>query len=361
VLFRSVLFVSDMGGARDVYQLPVTSAGHARGSPVRLTTGLSSYWISLSGDGSRMAYDVVRNYSNVYVAPLENGSVRLAAARPITRENQHVEIVSLSHDGKWIAYDSDRGGTFDIYKQRVEGGEPIQLTTNPANDFSPAWSPDDREIAFHSTRNGTRDIYVINAEGTNEEQVTSGPGQDFLPDWSPDGKRIVYYRASPTVDTIFIVTRDDSGKWSAPKPLMHTAANPGRVVKWSPDGKSIAAVIHDTLALYSPDGATTRVLTDLRSLGAAEGLNGMAWARNSSTVFASVQVAQDAQDTGPSRLSGGTLAIYAIPVSSGQPRLVVADNPDVRFARFEIAVDDKRLFFTRAAWESNVWMMELKR
>jgi hypothetical protein len=32
----------------------------------------------------------------------------------------------------------------------------------------------------------------------------------------------------------------------------------------------------------------------------------------------------------------------------------------VRFARFEIAVDDKRLFFTRAAWESNVWMMELK-
>lgn len=361
---KSVLFISDIGGARDVYQLPVTSAGHARGRAVRLTTGLSSYWISLSADGSRMAYDVVRNFSNVYVAPLENGSARLAAAQPITRENQHVEIMALSHDGKWIAYDSDRGGNFDIYKQRVDGGEPIQLTTNPANDFAPSWSPDDREIAFHSTRNGTRDIYVINAEGTNEQQVTSGPSQDFLPDWSPDGKHIVYYRAGPTADTILIATREASGNWSAPRPLVHTASNHSRQVKWSPDGKFIAAGIHDKVVLYSPDGLTARVLTDIRSLGvaAAGGAAGIAWGRNSSTVFASAQVVQDAEHLGASRrrLPTGTVAIYAIPVSSGPPRLVVADNPDVRFARFEIAIDDKRLFFTRAAWESNVWMMELK-
>ena len=368
---KSVLFISDVGGARDMYQLPVTSGGRARGKPARITTGLSSYWISLSADGSRMAYDVVRNFSNVYAAPLENGSARLAAAQPITRENQHVEIIALSHDGKWIAYDSDRGGNFDIYKQRVDGGEPIQLTTSPANDFAPSWSPDDREIAFHSTRNGTRDIYVINAEGANEQQVTSGPGQDFLPDWSPDGKRIVYYRASPIADTIFIATRDASGKWSAPKPLVHTAANPSRQVKWSPDGKFIAAGIHDKLVLYSPDGLTARVLTDLRSVGVAAGASGIAWARNSSIVFTSSEAIQDAKDPGASRPevhaaggastgAAGSTAIYAIPVSSGSPRLVVADNRDVRFSRFEIAVDDKRLFFTRAAWESNVWMMELK-
>jgi Tol biopolymer transport system component len=371
---KSLLFISDLGGARDVYQLPLTSAGRTRGTPVRLTTNLSSYWISLSGDGSRMAYDAVRNYSNIYVAPLQNGSANLAAAQPITQENQHVEIMGLSHDGKWIAYDSDRGGNFDIYKQRVEGGEPIQLTTNPAQDFSASWSPDDKEIAFHSTRNGTRDIYVINGEGTNEQQVTSGPGQDFLPDWSPDGKSIVYYRASPIADTIFIVTRDASGKWSAPKPLAHFTANPARVVKWSPDGKSIAASVHGKLMLYSPDGRTARVLTDLGSVDVALGASGIAWSRNSSIVFTSSELIQDVKHPGASRSTleaafaaggattgaAGSTAIYAIPVSSGTPRLVVADNPNVRFARFEIAVDDKRLFFTRAAWESNVWMMELK-
>ena len=359
---KSVLFISDLGGARDVYQLPVTSAGRARGKPVRLTTSLSSYWISLSADGSRMAYDVVRNYSNIYVAPLESGSARLTTAQPITRENQHVEIIALSHDGKWIAYDSDRGGNFDIYRQRLDGGEPIQLTTSPANDFSPSWSPDDREIAFHSTRNGTRDIYVINVEGTNEQQVTSGPAQDFLPDWSPDGNRIVFYRAGPTADTIFIATRDASGNWSAPKPLAHTSPNPGRVAKWSPDGKFIAVVIHGKVMLYSPDGLTARVIADFGSSTMVPGAQGLAWARNSSSVFVSIPPNQNFEDVGPSeRTVSATTAIYAIPVSSGLPRLVVTDNPDVRFARYEIAVDDKRLFFTRAAWESNVWMMELKR
>jgi serine/threonine-protein kinase len=359
---RSVLFISDMGGARDVYQLPVTSAGRARGSPARLTTGLSSYWISLSGDGSRMAYDMLRNFSNVYVAPFDGSSARLAAAQPITRENQHVEILDLSHDGKWIAYDSDRGGNFDIYKQRVDGGDPIQLTTNPANDFAPSWSPDDREIAFHSTRNGTRDIYVINAEGTNEQQVTSGPGQDFVPDWSPDGRRIVYYRAGSTADTIFIATRDAAGKWSAPKPLAHSAASQAQPVKWSPDGKFIAAIVGGKLMLYSPDGLSARVLMDPRPLGVTFGFGGIAWAKNSSSVYASLQAIQETEDVSASRrtLLAGTTAIYAVAVSSGVLRLVVADNPIVRFAGLGIAVDDKRLFFTRAAWESNVWMMELK-
>ncbi len=47
---------------------------------------------------------------------------------------------------------------------RLGGGEPEQLTTDPADDFYPSVSPDGRWVAFHSLRFGTRDIFVMSAE-----------------------------------------------------------------------------------------------------------------------------------------------------------------------------------------------------
>jgi len=88
---------------------------------------------------------------------------------------------------------------------------------------------------------------------------------------------------------------------------------------------------------------------------------GTAWAPNSATVFAAVRQARTPDTESPTQLAIGTIALYAIPVASGPARLAGADRPGERFARWEFVVDEKRLFFTRAAWESNVWVMELKR
>src|SRR5207244_1326570 len=64
---KSVLYVSNAGGTRDVYQQPVNSSGHSSGPPERVTTSLSSFTITLSADRSRLAYDVVRNNSNIWM------------------------------------------------------------------------------------------------------------------------------------------------------------------------------------------------------------------------------------------------------------------------------------------------------
>jgi Tol biopolymer transport system component len=296
------------------------------------------------------------------MAPFRGGTVNLAEGRPITDENQHIEGLNLSHDGQWIAYDSDRGGNFDIYKQRVNGGEPIQLTTNPANEFAPAWSPDDTELAFHSTRNGTRDIYTIGAEGTGERQVTSGPDQDFSPDWSPDGTRLLYTELERAdFNNVFTTTRDRTGNWSQPTVLAPRAGKTVQSAKWSPDGKLVSAAVDDAIVVFSADGRSRRVLFDPKPLGGMA--LGTAWAPSSNTVFAGVRQIRTAEgaSSSPTQPAIGTLTIYAIPAAGGPARVVVTDKPGERFARWEIAIDDKRLFFTRAAWESNVWMMSLKR
>lgn len=349
---KDVLFVSDVGGTRDVYQLPVTSDGRPRGPATRITTSLGSYWISLSADGSRMAYDVVRNFSNIFVVPMSTSASWITSARQITRENQHIESLSLSSDGQWLTYDSDRGGNFDIYKLRIDGGEPIQLTTNPANDFAPKWSSDGREIAFHTTRNGTRDIYVVNVDGNAEQQVTSGKNQDFSPDFSPDGRKIVFYAEGVRSNTVNVASREANGTWSAPvllTPNVETIREFARSAypRFSPDGKSVMLAVDGGVAIATLDGGRSRILADPKALGGVA--LSLAFARtNSATVYASV-------------LAPGTTSIYAIPVSGGAPRLVLKDEPGARFGRWEFATDGKRIFFTRAAWEADVWVMELKR
>src|SRR5262245_37980713 len=68
----------------------------------------------------------------------------------------------------------------------------IQLTSHPADDMSPAWSPDGQMIAFSSTRSGNPDIWVIPANGGEARQLTSHPAPDFEPTWSPDGTQIAF-------------------------------------------------------------------------------------------------------------------------------------------------------------------------
>jgi TolB protein len=60
-----------------------------------------------------------------------------------------------------------RCGNSDIYKMRPGGAEPIQLTTDPAGDYAPSWSPDGRAIVFHSFRHGNRDVFTMSDDGAD--------------------------------------------------------------------------------------------------------------------------------------------------------------------------------------------------
>jgi hypothetical protein len=80
--------------------------------------------------------------------------------------------VSFSPDGRFIAYASDRSGNFDIWVQPVDGGDPVQITKEPAQDVQPAWSPDGDSIAFRSERGGGG-IFVMPALGGHAQQLST--------------------------------------------------------------------------------------------------------------------------------------------------------------------------------------------
>jgi Tol biopolymer transport system component len=305
----------------------------------------------LSADGTRLAYDVVRNRSNLWqLAIPPTGVASFASAKQITRDNQRIEAFSVSHDGQWLAYDSDRGGNADIYKVRIDGGEPIQLTKDAGNDFAPSWSPDDRELAFHSSRTGVRRIYVVGAEGNNERRVTNEGDHGYAPDWSPDGTRLVFMTNFGPDRGNAVITRQPDGTWSAPQRIT-LPAHQATWGRWSPDGRWLAypMLMRDasTVAAIQPaEGGPARIVAKLDP--AAGGVAWVSWGRDATVLYYCTQTL------------GGRTSFWSVPVAGGTPRLLYTDDDAHRISRFDFATDGKRLFLNFAADESDVYVVELK-
>ena len=63
---------------------------------------------------------------------------------------------AISPDGKTIAF----GYKGDIYRVDANGGVAVPLTIHEAQDMMPVWSHDGKTIAFASDRYGNFDVFV---------------------------------------------------------------------------------------------------------------------------------------------------------------------------------------------------------
>lgn len=101
-----------------------------------------------------------------------------------------VELAStpaLSSDGKQIAF----SWAGDLWITRARGGQAKRITTHPAYDSSPAFSPDGSRIAFTSNRTGQDQVFVMPVAGGIPRQVTFHSEGSRVVEWYPDGKSIL--------------------------------------------------------------------------------------------------------------------------------------------------------------------------
>ena len=92
------------------------------------------------------------------------------------------EATFSGKNGK-IAFQSGRGGSYDIYTMNRNGNKIDKLTTNRAPDEDPAFSPNGNRIAFESDRSGSSDIYKMTVKGRKLVRLTSDPATTFGADW----------------------------------------------------------------------------------------------------------------------------------------------------------------------------------
>jgi Tol biopolymer transport system component/C-terminal processing protease CtpA/Prc len=95
---------------------------------------------------------------------------------------------AISPDGKTIAF----GYKGDIYRVDVNGGIAIPLTIHEAQDMMPVWSHDGKYIAFASDRYGNFDVFVMSSTGGTPTRLTYNSAPDYPYDFSPDDKQVIF-------------------------------------------------------------------------------------------------------------------------------------------------------------------------
>ena len=126
------------------------------------------------------------------IAPLATASA-MAQSDPLW-----MRFPAISPDGKTVAF-SYKG---DIWTVPANGGQARQITTNPAYDAYPVWSPDSRQIAFASSREGSMDIYVVGRDGGAPRRVTTDSGDEYPMAWRNDSTIMLKASIMPKATSI---------------------------------------------------------------------------------------------------------------------------------------------------------------
>jgi Tol biopolymer transport system component len=181
---------------------------------------------------------------------------------------------SFSPDGKRLAFTGDgNGGSFDIFTAPVEGdpgrgalgvrlGKPELFLGTPFAEGYSRFSPDGRWLAYQSNESGTFEVYVRPFPGPGGRwQISMGGG--LYPVWSRDGRELLFATLDQRVMAVGYSVSGDSfaaGKprvWSGTR-LLNVAG--AQVYDLAPDGKRLAAI------LASDDASAQKLPTHLTFL-----------------------------------------------------------------------------------------------
>ena len=271
---RSLYFVSDRGGSRDLWRVSIDElTGKRLGDPERMTSGSSVAHISPSGDGGRVLYTADKAFREILRVQFDSVAEKVAGPPvSITPPGLQARHPAISADGEWVAFDAEFGhyGSWAIGVVRRDGTGLRQVTDSSSRDLLPDWSPDGQRLAFYSNRSGTSfQGWVVNADGGGLRLLTDTPGFEVhAPRWSPDGLQL----SMCGIEEEAYLSRADK-TWSEEPPTQLPPLGDGKEyfcpIAWSLEGKFIAGVVERQsthgfeylMAVYSFDNRSYQVLT----------------------------------------------------------------------------------------------------
>ncbi len=165
--------------------------------------------------------------------------------------------------GPQLVFVSGNVGATDIYVAGADGRDRRCVACQSCDEAEPGWFPGGRAVVYQSDCGGSYDLWQVNADGSNPTQLTRTARQDERePDVSPDGKSVVFRVNAKDSERnadgdLQVLTLADGrvsslGEW-------------GRAPVWSPDGQQIAFMSERSgrwqIYVYNMPTRTTRQMT----------------------------------------------------------------------------------------------------
>jgi Tol biopolymer transport system component len=340
---KGIYFLSTRGGTMNLWKLGYDPAsGSVTGPPEpHMVPTQNCSGLSFSDDGKIFIYLSTERRSNIFRVPYDASAGRITGvAEPLTEGSREFNYLSASPDGKRLAF-TIGGVQEDLGVMALDGTGFRKITNDRFKDRGPKWSHDGKRLAFYSERGGTYQIWTVNADGSGIEQVTDMKGMGLVtwPAWMP-GDRAIYY-STDSGGSIADLSGGPGLRRNSPlRPFRGVGTFSGSAI--SPDGKSIFGV------LVQPDGAGGPLMiysladSSYRKLP-GEGTGGY-WCADGRTVL------YLGLDGHPRTLDVVTGTIVPL---EGLPRF--SD-----YSEFSLSPDDRWIYFVRIETETDVWEASLK-
>ena len=168
---------------------------------------------------------------------------------PLTTYPGYQSYPSFSPDGTQVAFQwctEEPGANCDIYIKQIGVEPPSRLTRDPAEDFSPAWSPDGRLIAFLRTLPGARTALILIPQRGGPERILAEADIAFESyhglqygsylTWTPDSKWLVlpWREADKRDEGLFLLNVETR------ETRRLTTSSGDNSPAFSPDGRTLA-------------------------------------------------------------------------------------------------------------------------
>jgi Tol biopolymer transport system component len=197
---RRGLFMPVVAGLCAITATALAQPGPSQHQTIVVHEG-TSMQVSVSPDGKMLAMDL---QGSIYVLPVGGGE-----ARRVTDIFNDARQPQWAPDSKSIVFSGYRDGGYDLWEVGADGGNQHMLTEGTFDDREPIFSHDGTRIAFSSDRGNPlgsdNNIWVLDVRTGALTELTTNPAEDTMPAWSPDDKNIVFISSRDTYKTAWAV------------------------------------------------------------------------------------------------------------------------------------------------------------